>query len=149
MIDAELTHIVERALAEALSLHELVRKPWLVQQIARTNLQPSDSDFAKACAYHTIADVLGRVMRKSKDHTTVNPLAEQLTLPGYRRVQTHYAVDRGDEACFVAVHRMTARERREKVAALRSQGHGVLQHADELEALSVHLDRIDEVGSAG
>ncbi len=140
MKDSDLTRIVELAIEDALAAKRVVAKSWLTQAIVTQEIADTDSDFATACAYHAIADVVRHVIQRAKYQTEI--AEPQLVLPGYERLQSRYAVIRKNddtdenEVCLVPTDLLTVKELRAKARELRSFAQGALEHAREIDALA-------------
>jgi len=133
MNESQLTAIVETEVEAALAAGTPVSKYTVRNQIVMANCETTDSDFALACAHHAIGDIVGRIVRKVKQSEDEEP-DPQLVLPGYKRLQQRYAVERDGEPCLVRLEMMTRPEVRAKALTLRGFAQGALEHADELDA---------------
>ena len=114
---------------------EGVAKEMLVAAVLQDHkeIHGTDSDFAMCCTHFTItkrveADV--RAIGKRDEETSLD---QQLILPGYKRVQKEYIVEREEEARIIAVQHMTEDEVLKKARQHRAMGDGHYEHADELE----------------
>ena len=64
----------------------------------------------------------------------------QLVLPGFKRLQTMYCVERDGAQVAVKINKMTPDELDAKKAELRAMGAGCYEHADEIERYQQGLD---------
>lgn len=94
----------------------------------------ADRDYYLLCANGYTRELVRKVANRYKsdnaeDHEKVAP---QLILPGFKRLQTKYLVERRGQAVIVPVDHLSAEEIEAKAAIYESMGAGCLQHAEEL-----------------
>lgn len=98
------------------------------------NIISDDSDFYTCVAKETIRDQVVKRIRKFKVKPEDQIIPDsQIVMPGFERVQIAYVIEVNREQIAVPLIKMTASQRRAKVAELRAMGSGCYQHADELE----------------
>jgi hypothetical protein len=133
-LDADCAARIEQILAEGL----VIRLPWLTNTIVDEWDNPNVSPFHNLCAHGHVSQTLLRVVRRYKVHPG-DPVADQLVLPGYTRLQKAYVVERNetgfkDEAisCLVPVLQLTRAEMKKNYRRYHGMADGCRFHAAEL-----------------
>jgi hypothetical protein len=93
-----------------------------------------DVDFYSHCSLEHVENkvrlAFNRFKLKPEGELSPDP---QMTLPGFKRVQRFYAVERESDHQIIAIEDLTRAEIVGKVEELRAMGRGCYEHADELE----------------
>lgn len=130
-LDAEVRGLIEERLEKGLDTPQ----GWLVQEIVGRypDVDGDDVDMYLLCAGSHVATTVRRVLRP---YTAEGEGDEQITLPGFKRLQKGYMVDRDGDRVLVKTQNLTLAELRVKVKEYRQLGKGCYEHAAELERLA-------------
>jgi hypothetical protein len=122
---------------EKINSEEVIGAAWVVPLMTEKHPMPStwrgpDADAYRICFREHIKDMAREVVREfKKSEEDLDP--RQRVLPGFKRVQRSYQIDRNGEPMLVPVAQMSDQEVEQKIGELRKIGAGNLAHADELE----------------
>lgn len=134
MKQQDLLNEIEGIIDGQIEANGTVAVAWVVAEMLsrHSDITGADAELHRVCAHHHFRFTAREVLRGRKaDEEENNPRQSDL-FPGYKHLQRHYIVQRGDDAAVVPVEHMTMDELRDKEFALRSFAHGAMAHADEL-----------------
>ena len=135
----QLHEMVSAGFERALAAKEDIERTWLVHKIV-SKLEPpkgGDADVYRLTAYYTIGDLVSRKIRSLEKEERGEAESRQLAMPGYARLQSHYALRRTseggeEETVFVHIDNASDEELSKKCDVLHSQSDGLLEHEREL-----------------
>lgn len=134
-LDAEVRGLIEKRLEAGLDTPQ----GWLVHEIVGRypDIDGDDVDMYLLCAMGHVTTTVRKVLRP---YTAEDESAEQVTLPGFARVQRGYMVERDGDRVLVKTQNLTPSELRAKAKEYRQIGQGCAEHADELDRLADERD---------
>jgi hypothetical protein len=115
---------------------QIIDAAWVVPLMVQKHPMPEgwsgpDAEAYRICFREHIKDMAREVVREfKKTEEEFNP--RQHLLPGFKRVQRSYQIERNGEPMLVPVGKMTDDEVKGKIDELRKIGRGNLAHANEL-----------------
>jgi len=135
MEQAELTREVAELIEERVSTTGVAAKSWIVKEMVdrHDDLRGRDRALAKLCMYGHIDTTVRRVLQNEHKKDTAIEADRQLVLPGHKRLQLRYSVERDGDQMVIALEDMTVPEGRAKSKELREMAKGCLAHAEELD----------------
>ncbi|HEX9606403.1 MAG TPA: hypothetical protein VF962_04160 [Gemmatimonadaceae bacterium] len=135
MEQAELRREVVELIDDRVSSTGVAAKSWIVKEMVdrHDDLRGRDRAMAKLCMYGHIATTVRLVLQDQHRKEEAVEGERQLLLPGHKRLQLRYSVDRDGEQMIVSLEEMTVSEGRAKSKELRAMAKGNLAHADELD----------------
>ena len=112
---------------------------WLTNLVIKNHpgISGSDSEWYTACAYDAVRSAVRSALQRYKLKPEVEP-DKQTLLPGFKRLQRYYLVEREGEAVAISIDAMTRKEWLAKIRELQTMGHGCFEHADELRRYFAH-----------
>ena len=134
MTESDVIKEIKTVLQERIENQQPTPAPWLTTVVveAHADLRGNDADWYKFCAYGYVRNTVRKVVNTYKE-ISGKRTDEQLLLPGFKRLQKFYALDRGDEAVFVPIAQMSDEEIEEKIREYAAMAVGCKQHAKELQ----------------
>jgi hypothetical protein len=116
---------------------QIIGAAWVVPLMAQKHPMPRtwhgpDADAYRICFREHVKDMAREVVREfKKTEEEIDP--RQSVLPGFKRVQRSYQIERNGEPMLVPLLKMSDIEVERKITELRKIGTGNFAHADELE----------------
>lgn len=103
---------------------------WLVQAILSKHDETDLSDFSKCARLEFVKDEVGRCVRRFKEPEPDE--LDQLTLPGFRRLQKAYKIEREEQQLIVPIELMSDAELEAKALEHDNMAKGHNVHAREI-----------------
>jgi hypothetical protein len=135
MKHADLMREAEQVIEERLAAEGVAPKSWIVKEMIdrHPGIGGDDSDWYRICAFVAIDSVVRGVLQRHRAQEAELDIDRQEVLPGFKRLQRRYSIERDGEQTVVELERMTVIEGRAKAHELREMAKGCLAHAEELD----------------
>ena len=99
-------------------------------------IEGRDKDFYLTCAWSHVRVVVRQVLRRYKGEPEVEP-DRQIVMPGFKRLQRGYLLERDKESVLVRIDQLTHAELDEKAEEYERMGEGCRLHALELRRYKI------------
>jgi hypothetical protein len=138
MKQSELRRMIENVFEARLDDGQAAPMSWVVKAtIDALGTDTHPSGFTRLCWAIAVPDQVREVLRNRKKDEEKPMVQESLLLPGYKRLQRSYTINRkneqGEEQVLVRLEQMTPEEGKAKATELRSFAAGAMRHADEMD----------------
>ena len=133
MTETDITKEIKAALQERIEKQQPTPADWLTTLVveAHADLKGNDADWYEFCAYGYIRGAVRKIINATKA-ISGNETDEQLLLPGFKRLQKFYALEREEKPIFVPIAQMSDQEIEEKILEYEAMAVGCKEHAREL-----------------
>ena len=122
----EINQIVEAALAN----NQPVIVAWLVQSVLAAHPEPGLSEFSAFARFVFVNDEADRCVRRFKEPEPGE--LDEMTLPGFKRLQKAYRIERDGDSMIVPIEAMTDAELEARAAEHDAMARGHRRHANEI-----------------
>jgi len=128
----DISQYIQKTVTERLASGQVVNMSWMITEIIGefSDISGADVDFYRICARHYVTDQVKRFIDK------FNPSVDgsgQMTMDGFKYLQSAYPVKRNGERVLVPTHLLTDDEIDGRMQELEDMAAGCLVHRRELE----------------
>lgn len=133
---ADLYAEIREIVGEEIKQEHTTNAAWIVPLMIKKHPMPKtwrgpDADAYRICFREHVKAIARECVREFKKIEEKND-PRQRVLPGFKRVQRSYQIERNGEPTLVPLMKMTDDEVEAKISELRRIGKGNYDHADEL-----------------
>ncbi len=125
-----------RAAAEAV-VNGVAYKADLVQSLVSTHEMYAGDGETLYALYYSYGEHINRYFRDIKAAEEEIGAPEELLLPGFKRLQRRYVLQRDSQSCIIGIDYMTPEELDAKEKEHRQMAIGHIQHAEEIHSFRV------------
>jgi hypothetical protein len=132
MKQADLIDEIQTIVEVGISANRPTPASWLTNEVVASHpdIKGRDTDWYVLCAYEHVRDTVRQVLRQYKGEEPESP--PQLLLPGFKRLQRAYLVERDGEQSVVPINQLSDREILAKIREYERMAIGCTEHAEEL-----------------
>jgi hypothetical protein len=138
MKQSELLAEIQTLIDQVITANREEDPAWFIQRIVARHrgIRGKDKPFYVLCAYEHVHDTVRSALRQYHSPPEEDGQRPQLLLPGFKRVQRAYLIERKGTRKLVPTALMTPAELRTKAKEYREIGAGCREHALELDRLA-------------